>query len=192
MGVLAIALLAATIQPSSVSSTGPNVLTGSNTFTGVIQSAIVTNSGVLQTTTLVITGIATGITNHLVGKSYALMAQNTTAFFSPSGNLVTNLHAADVDMQTRQAVGTGFKVVGVWLKASQAPVGAQTYILTVMTNGTATACVATMTGAATTALDFTHAAAPSAQGDSIGVRIVSSATATTLTRFDWDVAYVNQ
>ncbi len=133
------------------------------------------------------------ITNHLCGKSYALVPQATTAFWAPLGNLVTNVQTSDVDMQSRQAIGTGFKVVGVYFKASQAAGAGQTYTLTVMTNGVATALAPQIAGAsATTASQFTSIPITEAAGDSIGIRIVTSATATTNTRFDWDVLFVNQ
>jgi hypothetical protein len=137
--------------------------------------------------------LTTITTNHIQGKSYALLAQNTTAFWAPQGNAVTNIQTSDVDMQSRQAIGTGFKVVGVYFKASQAAGAGQTYTLTVMTNGVATALAPQIAGAsATTASQFTSIPITEAAGDSIGIRIVSSATATTNTRFDWDVLYINQ
>lgn len=131
------------------------------------------------------------ITNHICGKSYALAGANVTAFFAPQGNAVTNITTSDTDMQTRQAIGNGFKIVGLWVKSSSAPSAGQTYTATVMTNGVATAVVGTISGAsATTASDFAHATAANAQGDSIGIKIVSSATATS-SRYDWDILYIN-
>jgi hypothetical protein len=131
------------------------------------------------------------VTNHLAGKSYTLVPQATTAFFAPLGNAVTNVSTTDTDMQTRQMIGTGFKIVGVRLKCSTTPVSGQTFAATIMTNGVATAEVATISNGSTAANDFTHNPIANALGDSIGVKIVSSATAGSV-RFDWDVMFINQ
>jgi hypothetical protein len=189
----------------------PNALTNSDTrtiqLTALTASRMVLSDGSKNLTSAAASGsvpinadgtATTGaqldgfITNHLVGGSYALVPANTTAFWAPLGNAVTNVHTSDVDMQTRKPIGTGFKIIGLWVKSSSAPSAGQTYTATVMTNGVATSIVATISGAsATTASDFSHGINANAQGDSLGVKIVSSTTATS-SRYDWDIMFINQ
>lgn len=173
--------------PTAAVSRGGYAVVNSNSTVYILQSG--PNSTAWTSTNML------GLTiQHIVGKSYALLPQNTTMFSAPQGNAVTNITTSDTDMQTRQAMGTGFLIVGAWVKASQAAGAGQSYTLTVMTNGVATGIAPSISGASATTAGQTFSSTPVAnvQGDSIGVRIVSSATAATNTRFDWDVLYINQ
>lgn len=77
-------------------------------------------------------------------------------------------------------VSIAFLAKNFYANANTAPVGGQTYTMTIRKNGGATGVTCQMTGSATTCNDTTHSVSFSA-GDLIDLQIITSATAATVT-----------
>lgn len=109
------------------------------------------------------------------GSGCAAIAQNSTVFIGPTGCS----SATEVNFQF--PVSSPITVKSLFVKASTAPVSAQTYTITLRKNGVDTALTCAMTAAATTCNDTNAAHAVAfAQGDLITMKLVTSATAASL------------
>jgi hypothetical protein len=150
----------ASSQPAFTDVSGSVAATQMPALTG----ACTTSAGAVATTCLVNTFISMGM------GGCGVITAGTTQYFGPAGCFSTS------DPVVATPVSTAMTLKNFYVVSNTAPVGAQTYVVTVRKNNVDTAVTCTITGAATSCNDTTHTVAFAA-GDRISAGVVSSASA---------------
>lgn len=199
-GLLGTALLASANTASAVVQRD-----GSGNFAaGTITASLTGHASLDLATSALGTGVATALGNNTGSAGGFTVGVRSLAASYGSGTSST-LNAATTAYLGEQnnfsgnqlnavTVSNGGTLKNLYLNAGNAPVGAQTYIVTVYsgTFGSASlgagALTCTITGAAVQCSDLTHSITLSA-GQAFAVQIVSSATAASLVGASWSVEF---
>ena len=193
-----------------VSAAGNNVWTGSNYFSGslVVNSGGTSNyianllvvGGPVAATAVTNTGVtgATVLGTDANGKIQAstapyvmtihgsissLLAASTTVYLPASGCWCTNMLTSDTSGRTRTVFTRAGTLKNLYVVSSAAASSGKTHTLTIMTNGVASNVVVTLNNA-TSGNDTSDTIPNIAGGTEIGMKIVSSSSATA-SAFEW-------